>query len=168
MSSTTSLKRIAFLILSISLFNSCISTARFRDFPKTSYTIDFSKDNERYKGLKNMRSANEYYIEMPVAITEAGLIRIIHEALTDGSHKIVKTDTENDCVFAKRGLRPNEWNSKTGVYYHIDHEQSIVHVYILTRITQDFTGSFRGNRAEKIGLRIKEQLEAINQDSSAI
>ncbi len=54
-------------------------------------------------------------------------------------------------------MRANEWNSITGVYYHI--ENAKIQVYLTTKITQDVTGGWRENRAKKIGVLIEKGVQ---------
>lgn len=58
-------------------------------------------------------------------------------------------DKEQNKIIGKRGLRANEWNSITAVYYKSDRNR--LQLYVNTKITQDITGGWHENRAKKVG-----------------
>ncbi len=152
---TNLIKYIGVLIIITSL--GCVSTAKLTDFPAS---IDFDKYSKELKRSKTpfwtLKSSSEYYFERPAQISEDELVEIIVKSLLAKGYRIQAKDKINKRIIGKRGIRPNEWNSITGVYYKITN--STVHVYLSTKITQDVTGGWRENRAEKIGVLIEQLL----------
>lgn len=92
-------------------------------------------------------------------LSEKDLSGIIQYALRELGYSIYSVSLENDNVFGKRGMYPNEWNSISGVYYKIDPNKPMLQIYINTKITQDFTGVWNENRAKKIGLIIETMID---------
>lgn len=151
---------IATLLTSIILAG-CISTAKLSDFSHTSTTIDFDKLSREFKVTKTpfwtSKTSNEYYFENENSIDEAKLIETIKSSLKSYSYSISVSNIENQCIIGKRGMMANEWNSITAVYYKI--QQSKIQVYLNTKISQDFTGGWRENRAMKVGQLIEKNLK---------
>ena len=59
---------------------------------------------------------------------------------------------ENGATLAERGMQENECKSVIGVYFKANN--SGFDIYVRCTISQDFTGGWRDDRAEKIGKRI--------------
>ena len=146
------------------LLNSCLSVAKISDLPSSSKGIDFDKYSAEYKEQKNpfwtAATSNEYYFERDKALTEKDLTDIIKQALSKKGYAMNKVDLENNYISGKRGMQANEWNSITGIYYQLDHNNKKLQVYIITKITQDFTGGWKENRAKKIGEIIESNLDS--------
>lgn len=158
-------KIIALLILSTSL-NGCLSVAKLSDFPKTSTAIDFNKYSvdfhEQKKAFWTTETSNEYYFERIKVMTGKNVNDIIQNALRQKGYKIIGIDLENDYVIGKRGIHANEWKSITGVYYKLDNDKQMLQIYITTKITQDFEGGWRENRAKKVGQIIEKVIDSNN------
>lgn len=89
-------------------------------------------------------------------ISEDELIEIIIQGLFTKGYRIEIKDKKNKKIIGKRGMRANEWNSITGVYYNFTTTK--IQVYLNTKITQDITGGWRENRAKKIGMLIENNM----------
>lgn len=156
---------IAFTLVLI--LQGCLSTARISDFPTTSSTIDFDKyskeQSERKEPFWTLETSNEYYIVTQKLIQDDDLIKFISQALKDNGYKIFVADKNNDYVIGKRGLRANEWNTRTGVYYRIDTAKNKTQIYINSRITQDITGGWKSNRAKKVGLILENLINGFDK-----
>lgn len=152
------------LLLVIVILNSCVSVAKISDFPKASNQVDFNKYSKEYKEKQEpfwtAETSNEYYFEKNKVISETDLRFIILAGLKDNGYRSYGLNQQNDCVLAKRGLRANEWNSITGVYYQLDNKDQNIQIYINTKITQDITGGWRENRAKKIGIVIEKMIDS--------
>jgi len=151
---------IAFTLVII--LQGCLSTARVSDFPTTSSNIDFDKyskeQSEKKEPFWTLETSNEYYFEKQKLIQDDDLIKFISQALMNDGYKIFIADKSNNYVIGKRGLRANEWNTRTGVYYKIDTVKNKTQIYISSRITQDITGGWKSNRAKKVGLILENLL----------
>lgn len=145
-------------ILSI-FFVSCISTARVSDFPQKANAIDFGKYSKEFTagrtGLWTSNTSNEYYFEKEIDITEDLLLLNIEKALNANAYSVNYKSKDDKCLIAKRGMKANEWNSVTGVYYRLENSDKLVKIYIRTKITQDITGGWRENRAMKVASEIQ-------------
>lgn len=154
--------RICCLLLLITLLQGCLSVARISDFPTTSSTIDFDKYSKDISGNKEsiytFKSTDEYYLEIPKLLREEYLVRIISNSLKNNGYTIFIADIDNRYVIGKRGLRANEWNSRTGVYYKINEAEGKTQIYIKSKITQDITGGWKRNMATEIGQTLKIRL----------
>ncbi len=157
----TSMKLFLALVVISPLLYSCMSVAKLSDFPAGSKEIDFDRYSAVYHEQKNpfwsAATSNEYYIERDIIIAEKDLADIIKQALFEHGYSINKVDLENNFISGRRGMQANEWNSITGVYYQLDNNKKL-QVYIITKITQDFTGGWRENRAKKIGEIIESKV----------
>ena len=153
--------------ISILLLQGCLSIAKISDFPTTSSNIDFDRyskeQSEKKEPFWTLETSNEYYIETQKLINDDDLINLISEALKDKGYKIFVADKNNDYVIGKRGLRANEWNTKTGVYYRINSEKNTTQIYINSRITQDITGGWKDNRAKKIGVILENLINGFDK-----
>ena len=156
--------KILALFIFLTTLNSCLSVAKMTDFPNSSANINFDKYSTELNKKKDpfwtLNTSNEYYIERNVLMTEMDLTNLIQYALKKMGYKIYTIDINNDYVFGKRGMYANEWSSITGVYYKIDISNKKLHVYINTKITQDFTGGWRENRAQKVGQIIENMIDS--------
>ena len=147
-------KTFSIIFLSI-LFINCISTARVSDFPLNSNSIDFDKYSKEFTVNKTpfwtLNTSNEYYIEREIHISEDLLVANIEKALKLNNYSITSKSKETRCFIGKRGMKANEWNSITGIYYKLENQNTLAKIYIRTKITQDITGGWRENRAMKVG-----------------
>lgn len=143
------------------LIQSC-TVAKLSSFPKSSDEIDFNKcpvDIENNKEpRRTSKTSNTYCIQKSKAYVEEDILRVINNAYKLNSFVVTKLDRAENCVFAERGLRTNEWNSIAAVYYKIDEQAGTTQLFILVKITQDATGGKNENRAKKIGLVIEKEL----------
>ena len=159
----TTMKKFLLLIVLSPLLNSCLSVAKISDFPPSSSGIDFDKYSAEYKVQKDpfwtAATSNEYYFEKDKVITEKDLTDIIQQALSKKGYAMNKVDLENNYISGRRGMQANEWNSITGVYYRQDNNKKL-QVYIITKITQDFTVGWKENRAKKVGEMIESSIDA--------
>ena len=139
------------------LASSCLSTARLSDFPESSTDVPFEdlKTRENHQGdfiwTFDFKDGRDYHILLS-GQTEPETVKVIQDALTSYGYRLFETDTIKKRVIGKRGLHLNEWNSICAIYYSID--QTETQIYIMSKITQDFTGGFDYNLAEEIGKAI--------------
>jgi len=149
------------------LIQSCASTARLTDFPQSAKSYDFnkianSKKTEEDKSW-NKTTGFEYYLK--TNITDSSLIvEAIAAALKSEEFVIKFIDDNQGAVLGERGLRANEWKSVAGVYFQKGDEG--FEVYVNCKITQDFTGGWREDRARKIGEKICLRLQDCLQSYS--
>src|SRR5882672_2365517 len=115
-------KRTALLLCSLgmTLIQSCLSTANITDFPKSAKDFNFnkianSKKSETDKGW-NSKTGFEYYMKTNI-VDDSVIIQAITGAIQSEGFHIKLIDKNNGTILAKRGMRANEWNSVTGVYY---------------------------------------------------
>ena len=141
------------IIVGILTIQSCISTAQLSDFSKTSKSYNFSNISNSRKSANeksyNFKTGFEYYIRTANNVDSASIVSSIVGCLQNNGYSIKVMDTKNGAIIGKRGLRANEWNSIIGVYYQTGEEG--YQIYIKNKITQDFTGGWREDRAKKIG-----------------
>ena len=161
------IRHILLSFITIILLQGCLSVARISDFPTTSSTIDFDKYSKEKSKKKEpfwtFKTSNEYYIETPRLINDDDMINLISRALKEKKYKIFVADKNNKYVIGKRGLRSNEWNTRTGVYYRIDKVENKIQIYITSRITQDITGGCKDNRAKKVGLILENLINGLDK-----
>lgn len=154
-------KLLYFSIVIIFLLESC-TVAKLSSLPKSSNNIDFDKclgTIEKPSGkLRTSKTLNEYCFEKTKVYTEDEMIKAIDKAIKLSGYSIINFSKTEKVVLADRGLRANEWNSFVGIYYRIDEQTGKTKVYIQVRITQDFTGGWNENRAQKIGSIIEKEL----------
>lgn len=152
-------------ILMTMLFG-CLSIAKISEFPKFSTEINFDRYSTEYTENKDpfwtANTSNEYYFERDKTISEKELTDIIQYALKEKGYSIYSISIDNNNVLGKRGMYANEWNSITGVYYKIDLNKQKLQIYIITQITQDFTGGWSENRAKKVGLIVENMIDSKN------
>ncbi|MBK8805697.1 MAG: hypothetical protein IPO21_03205 [Bacteroidales bacterium] len=153
------MNRILYLIILTVFLQSCLSVARISDFPTTSESIDFDQYSKERMDNKEpfwtLETSYEYYIEENFTLEKIKLIGLITNALKNNGYRIFISDQDSQYIIGKRGLRANEWNTRTGVYYKIDSIQNKTQIYIKSRITQDITGGPRDNRAKKVGVNLE-------------
>jgi hypothetical protein len=153
--------------ISIFLLQGCLSVARISDFPTTSSNINFdnySKEkSEKKDPFWTLETSTEYYIETQKLINNDVLINLISQSLKDNGYVIFVSDKNNNYVIGKRGLRANEWNTRTGVYYRNDISKNKTQIYINSRITQDITGGWKDNRAKKVGLVLENLINGFDK-----
>ena len=167
MNNVQNIKQFILIITSIFLLQGCLSVARISDFSATSSNIDFNKyskeKSEKNEPYWTLETSNEYYIETQNLISDDDLIELISQGLRYNGYKIFVADKHNDYVIGKRGLRANEWNTITGVYYRIDTVKNKTQIYINSRITQDITGGWKDNRAKKVGVIIENLINGFGK-----
>ena len=156
------MKRTCFSLLSLlalALVSGCVSEARLSDFQKTSNGIDFDalakRDYDSKSAVWTEKGGYEYYIEAQ-NVSENDLVNGIIEALKELHYVIKSSNTGDDTIIARRGFEVNEWASVAGIYYHSKGDR--YQIYIQNKITQDFTGGWRDNRAKKIANAICAKL----------
>ena len=136
-----------------------MSEARLSDFQKTSNGIDFDalakRDYDSKSAVWTEKGGYEYYIEAQ-NVSENDLVNGIIEALKELHYVIKSSNTGDDTIIARRGFEVNEWASVAGIYYHSKGDR--YQIYIQNKITQDFTGGWRDNRAKKIANAICAKL----------
>ena len=139
----------------------CVSVARVSDFSKTADGLNFEelaqRSYDRKDGIWNERTGFEYFLEVE-KVHEDDLISGVTRALAHLGYAIQYSDKEHRTIIGERGLQANEWSSVAGVYYRPTTER--FQIYIRNKITQDFTGGWRDNRAQKIAQAICGQLGA--------
>ena len=127
--------------------------------------IDFMKYSQEFDEeelpLRTSKTQYDYYLEYENILPENMLIHKTLIALGNKGYEIVKADSISNSVLGKRGLRANEWKTVIGVYYDINREKQITQIYIFSKITQDFTGGWKDNRAKKVGIELDEILNEI-------
>ena len=145
----------------------CISTACLSDFSKSSKSYNFVNISNSRKGFNekswNSRTGFEYYISTD-NIDSALIVSSIVGSLQKNGYSIKIKDTKNGTIIGKRGVRANEWNSITGVYYQKGEEG--YQIYIKSKITQDFTGGWKEDRARQIGEIICRKLNNCKESYS--
>ena len=141
--------------LAIILIQSCSSTARLTDFPKTAKEYDFDKIANSKKTQEdkswNKKSGYEYYLQTN-SKDDSVIIQAIDRAMRSEGFVIRLIDNTNGAVLGERGLQANEWKSVVGVYYQKNDDG--FELYVRCKITQDVTGGWREDRAQKIGEKI--------------
>ncbi|MES2765877.1 MAG: hypothetical protein V4642_08420 [Bacteroidota bacterium] len=151
---------VSILFAATLLIQSCISTARLKDFPQSARTFDFNKiANSRTAEKDDIRDSKtgfEYYLKTNI-LDDSLILHSIIDGLNDEGFSIKFIDENNGAVLAKRGMRANEWNSVAGVYYQKINDG--FEIYVNCKITQDFTGGWREDRAREIGEKICEFLK---------
>ena len=157
-----------FSIFLITVFlQSCLSTAHLSDFSQTARGFDFAKiaaaKNTSPDKSWNSKTGFEYYIKANVS-EDSVIIKAITGAMMSEGFSIKLLDKTNCAILGERGLRANEWNSVAGVYYRKN--ENSYEMYINCKITQDFTGGLREDRAKKIGDIICGLLKSCEQSYS--
>jgi hypothetical protein len=160
----TSQINIAVLTLLMFLIQSCLSTARLSDYPRSSEGYDFnkianSKRTDKDKGW-NSKTGFEYYLKTET-VHDTTLIRAIIQSLREENYVIKHIDVEKGTILAKRGLEANEWKSVIAVYFQKNNAE--IDLYVNCKISQDITGGWADNRAEKVGKGICLRLGSCKQ-----
>ena len=147
------------LFITFVLMQSCVSVAKLSDFSRTAEGLDFDKVSTLKKSENdkswNQKTGYEYYIKSEIT-DESLIVSAIREALYESGYDIKVYNGNSHTMIGERGLRANEWNSIIGVYYQISNEMT--QIYIKCKITQDFTGGWKEDRAEKVGKVVCEKL----------
>jgi len=134
--------------------------ARVSDFSKTANGLDFEslagRDYDGKDAVWNQKTGYEYFIKLE-RLTEDELVDGITRALKQLRYDIRYSDKQGRTIIGERGLRANEWSSVVGAYYRQTGES--YYVYIRNVITQDVTGGWRDNRAQKIAQAICADLK---------
>ena len=135
----------------ILLLAGCVSVARIADLPKTADEINFdavaragARTND---GTWNTQTDYEYYVEITGSSPEA-LHKALETAIVRAGYKAKKSDKINHVVIGERGVSMAEWGAVTGIYYRVT--DNLTQVYFKNILTQDFTGSWRENRAKTV------------------
>ena len=139
------------LMLLILLLTGCVSVANVSDFPQDLSQVKF--------GELQFDGPWQYDYEFELSeVSDKDFFAAAKPALTSNGFSIVKFDTSQGVIIAKRGLRANEWASVVGVYRKPESQGG--DTKILFKVTQDFTGSFinRGY-SENIANRIRRYLD---------
>jgi hypothetical protein len=148
-----------FSLLALALVNGCVSQARLSDFKTTANGIDFDAVSQRDYDSKSAvwteKSGYEYYIEVK-KINETDLINGITAAVKELHYTIKTSNPDSGALVARRGIHANEWASVVGIYFRLKGDR--YQIYIQNKITQDVTGGWRENRAEKIANAICAKL----------
>jgi hypothetical protein len=142
-------KSIIALALLLSL-GGCVSVAKISDFPDTATAIDFDAAREKNKlepAAWSQQANFEYVIELE-NITEDDAISAISEGIKQAGYKVAATDKTKQKITAEKGMTMLEWNSISVAYYKILSPN--VQVYVVTKVTQDFTGGWKDHRAKNI------------------
>jgi len=155
----TELRFSALIVVCICLLSSCAGVAKISDFPKTAEPFDFDKlaqvAYDPQDGIWNKRAEYEYFIEV-TKVEEDELYNSIIGSLLKSGYEISYSDKQNKAIIGERGLRLNEWNSITGVYYK--QRDGEYQVFIKNAITQDITGGWRENRAKEVAIALCTKL----------
>ncbi|MDF1865087.1 MAG: hypothetical protein P1U70_09650 [Saprospiraceae bacterium] len=141
----------------------CLATAKLSDFPNSANSIDFEKYSNEYSNGQQpnwtFETSSEYYFERELKMSEAELFNRIQKAMRYDGYKLNEIDLKNNRIIGRRGLSANEWNAMTGVYWKEKESTKKIQLYIITKITQDITGGWTENRAQKIGKLIEIQID---------
>jgi hypothetical protein len=123
------------------------------DFPQTAETLDFDTlakaTYESRDAIWNQQTEYEYFLEL-VKVEEDELCNSIIDSLVQSGYELSYSDKKKGAIIGERGLRLNEWNSITGVYYK--RGEGFYQVFIKNAVTQDITGGWRENRAKKVAI----------------
>ena len=141
----------AFIVLALVLpLGGCVSVAKISDFPEAATSINF--DTARAKNSQDPKSWSqqsnfEYVVELENT-SEDDAIKFISDGFKAAGYKNAATDKTKQKITAEKGMTMLEWNSIAVAYYKIISPN--VHVYVVTKITQDFTGGWKDHRAKNI------------------
>ena len=153
------MRNLLILLMLLTLCSSCLHRVSQDLFPATSSDIDYTAVKQRHhdRNANLKRGAQqEYYFELPKKIEETQLIDVVKQVLIENRFKDFKVDIEGNRVLGERGMTANEWNSICSVYYEMNDEN--YRVYVLFKMTQDMFGGFEVNKAEKVGIQLKNRL----------
>ncbi|MBL7700745.1 MAG: hypothetical protein JNM14_00725 [Ferruginibacter sp.] len=155
------MKTILPALLAVLLLPGCLGTAKLSDFSQTAASVDFEKLSKEFKLAETpfwtASTSNEYYFEKETIPAEELLVDFIKASLAVYHYNITVINPAEKCIIGQRGMMANEWASITAVYYKT--EGNRLQVYIKTKITQDFTGGWKENRAMKVGKLIEQKLQ---------
>jgi hypothetical protein len=147
-------------IVILSLLN-CVSVASLERFPKSTSQINFGElENIKFEdkeGIWNLKT--DYECLLIVNNQLADVEAQTENALLKTGYKIKVKDKSEKLIIGERGMRPNEWNSITGIYYKPKNDTVII--YIKNEITQDITGGWKENRAKEIGKLLCKNLKCL-------
>lgn len=147
------------------LLSSCLGIAKITDFEEDYAAIDFDKYAEEYQAAEDkdkswtFKTKDDYYLEVTAPMPEAELAKTIAEAFLQMRYQQPITAISKKRVIAYRGLRANEWNMISAVYYQLNPGTQRIQLYISTKITQDITGGFTEKRSMKLGQLIAKLIE---------
>jgi hypothetical protein len=137
------------LALLVSL-GGCVSVAKISDFPDTATSIDFDAaraKNNQDPAAWSQQANFEYVIELENT-NEDDAIKAISEGFKQAGYKVAATDKAKQKITAEKGMTMLEWNSISVAYYKM--LSPSVQVFVVTKITQDFTGGWKDHRAKNI------------------
>jgi len=142
---------ILLLIICLCLLSGCAGVASMSGFSRTAETLDFDKlsqaNYESKEGIWNIQTEYEYFVEVE-KMEEDALFKAMMEALIESGYELSYVNKPNRTIIGERGLRLNEWNSITGLYYR--RLDDVFQIFFKNAITQDITGGWRENRAKKV------------------
>lgn len=131
----------------------CATTANVTNFPASSSEIDFDEISTRNLDpddpIWNLKGSSEYTIFLE-AEKEKALFNSLVIATQNEGYSVSESNMEKNRLISNRGMRMNEWNSISGIYYRELDEKGKYQVYIRVDITQDITGGWKENRAKQI------------------
>lgn len=160
-------KKLSQILMLIILFQSCMTSARISDFPRSADLYDFNKianAKETYQpGMWNSKTGYGYFLKTNIS-DDSIIINAITTALKVEHFTIKYIDKNKGSILAERGLRANEWKAVSGVYYQKSNEGA--DIYIKCKISQDVTGGWREDRAKQIGQGICHNLHGCLQSYS--
>lgn len=136
-------------------FVGCATTANIKNFSQSAADINFDEISKRDLNpndpLWNLKGRSEYFISIS-EIDDASLFNTLIKSIENNGYTIINSNTDQKVIFGKRGMRMNEWNSLSGIYFRKFDDR--YQIYIRVDITQDITGGWKENRAKKIAEEI--------------
>lgn len=148
------------LVIGIIFAAGCISTAKIGHLPDSSDLIDFDSLSDRNMDLDSSSRNHEGISEYMVYITgmeDRTLVELLKQANQNQGFTNKRVDIGKRRILGSRGMRMNEWNSVSGIYYRKTDDN--YQVYVRVDITQDVTGGRKENRAKKIAEEICQLAE---------
>lgn len=141
----------------------CASVAKIERFPQSSTKIEFDRlEKEKMvddEGIWNLRTDYECFLIVNNSISDVE--KQAERALLQAGYSIRIKNASEMMIVGKRGLRANEWNSITGIYYKPKNDTTLI--YVKNEITQDITGGWKDNRAKEIGKLLCNKLECLSR-----
>ncbi|WP_148300753.1 hypothetical protein [Shewanella marina] len=139
------------VILVVLFLVGCATTASISNLPISADQVDFntlaSRDLDPNLPIWNLKGMSEY-ITYTSKIEEEKLYDFLKQANQKQGFKNIYENFETRSIRGSRGMRMNEWNSVSGIYYRELDDR--FQIYVRVDITQDITGGWKENRAEKI------------------
>lgn len=159
------MKKLFHLLCLFALLQSCLGVAKVSDFETDAAAIDFDKHAQTYETSTynqktwTFETADDYYFERPLTISEEAFTKTTLEAFAQSRYYRLEKDLLKNRILGQRGLRANEWNTVSAVYYKFNREEQKIQVYVSTKITQDITGGYVEKRSMQLGQMIEKFLE---------